>query len=461
MKNQLKITLVALVSLSFASCSDNFLEPTVDYAVPTSTAISSAADMAAVINGAHDLANGAGTFGEDAIGTPEVMSDNAFANTNSGRYAVQSLFSIVSTDGYPSAIWSGAYAAIAQANIVINSGLSGGDADHYLGQAYSIRAFMHFFLLKNFGQQYVDGGDASLGIPIVTTYADGNLFPARDSYSAVISQVEQDFDMAMSLLDPSKEVTNLVSYYSTAGFMSRFYNFSGNFSEAIAAADIVINSGLYSVEPAENVVPIWQSTTSPGVMKELVFTSTDRNAFENLARMMRDTNYGDIEVTQDLYDSYSDTDVRKELLVEDPVGVYRMVNKFNLEDGTDAIPMLRYAEVWLNKAEALARSGQNAQALEMIQTLSEARNATNNYTSGSALEVLEERRLELALEGHRFYDLARHGLDIRNVPLPASLASTRFNSNNGDIEFGDYRYAFPIPQNEMDSNPQMVQNKGY
>ena len=455
------LVLLAIIGIGTVSC-DSILEPSVDQAVPTDQAVKSASDLASLINGAHDIMNGAGFLGEDAIGTPEVMSDNAFSNTNSGRYATQSLASYVATDGYSSTQWATAYQVIAQANIVLSSDLSGSNVDYYKGQAYALRAYMHMYLLLNFGQQFVEGGDPNLGIPYVTTYAEGNIYPSREPISTVFEKIEQDFDQAVNLMNPSLDgSSSLIGYYATQGLMSRFFLYTGEFSKAIAAADVVINSGQYSVVSEDNFVTTWQSTTSPGIIYELAFTATDRNGFENLARMMRPTNYGDIEVTKDLFDSYSDTDVRKQLIVEAPVGRYRMMHKYNLEDGTDNIALLRFAEVWLNKAEALARSGQNATALEMINTLSTARGATNSYTTGSVSEVLAERRLELALEGHRFFDLARHGLDIPNPPIPSALAPNRFNSNASPIPYGDKVYALPIPQNEMDSNPSMVQNKGY
>jgi len=63
------------------------------------------------------------------------------------------------------------------------------------------------------------------------------------------------------------------------------------------------------------------------------------------------------------------------------------------------------------------------------------------------------------MEGHRFFDLARHGLSIPNPPIPAGFA--RFNDGASPLTFGDYRYALPIPNAEINANSNMVQNSGY
>jgi len=109
----------------------------------------------------------------------------------------------------------------------------------------------------------------------------------------------------------------------------------------------------------------------------------------------------------------------------------------------------------LNKAEALAKTGGAAAALTIINQIATSRGGTT-YATGSLDNVLAERRLELAMEGHRLFDLARNGKAIalfgaiRNVPgFATSLPS------------GNYRFALPIPQAEMDANSNMVQNSGY
>ena len=106
----------------------------------------------------------------------------------------------------------------------------------------------------------------------------------------------------------------------------------------------------------------------------------------------------------------------------------------------------RFSDVWLMKAEALLRTGDEAQALDMVNTLRSARGASD-LASLSLDDMLAERGRELYWEGHRRTDLLRFGkfLDAWEEK-PAS---------------GPERLLFPIPAASLASNPNLVQNPGY
>ena len=118
----------------------------------------------------------------------------------------------------------------------------------------------------------------------------------------------------------------------------------------------------------------------------------------------------------------------------------------------DNIPVIRVAELYLTRAEARYNQvGKEAAALadvNVIRTRSglAARPAT---LTGAALltEILNQRRLELAFEGHRFFDLKRLGRDITKIPT--------------NIGFTDYRILAPLPVREIQTNPNLKQNFGY
>lgn len=466
MKKLLKLTFSALIAgVLFTGC-DNILEPSVDQAIPIENAVETIDDLYGFILGAHDILNSATVFGRDGIAGPDVMSDNGFSNGNSGRFIIHSQFNFVTTNAYSAGLWNNLYRVIAQANIVINAetNLTGARADHIRGQAYALRAFAHMELLKFFGQQWVSGGDPNLGVPYVTTYAQGDNYPSRDPIATVWTRIGEDFTTAVGLMNASFDSSpTVLGFWGTKALMSRYYLYTGQFDQAIAVADEVINSGRYSLVAAESLSAAWASGTGPNSLWEMAFSSTDNPGFDNIARIYRPSNYGDIEATADLYYSYDADDARRDLLTDYGNGRYRMTGKYVDElVGTDNVRMIRYAEVWLNKAEALSRrntGNDRVVAQEMINTLSAARGSSRVYDNGDPLTVLAERRLELAMEGHRFFDLARHGLSIPNPPIPSGFA--RFNDNSGELQYGDYRFALPIPNAEMNANPNMVQNSNY
>lgn len=460
-----KFSLTLLIAAVIFQGCDDILEPSVDQAVPIDRAVSTIGDLQGLILGAHDILNSAVLFGRDIHVGPDVMSDNAFSNANSNRFVIQSQFNFVTTNAYSAGIWNNLYRVIALTNIVINntSGLSGAQYDHIIGQAYALRAFSHMYLLKFFGQQWVTGGDPNNGIPYVTTYAQGNNYPSRDPIATVWANIGQDFTQAASLMNQTITANGTINWRAVKGLQSRYYLYTGQFTEAIAAADAVINTGAYTLTPAANLAAAWASGTGPNSLFEMVFISTDNPGFDSVARILRQTNYGDVEATADLYNAYDPADVRRGLMTVTG-DVYRMTGKYVDElTGTDNVRIIRYEEVWLNKAEALSRrngAGDRAQALIMINQLSNARGSARVYADGDPLTVLAERRLELAMEGHRFFDLARHGLAIQNVPIRVG-GGLRFNNNASPIPFGDHRFALPIPNAEINANPNMTQNLNY
>jgi hypothetical protein len=156
-------------------------------------------------------------------------------------------------------------------------------------------------------------------------------------------------------------------------------------------------------------------------------------------------------VTQDLYNAYEADDVRKELYsVEDET--IRMVGKYPSADAVDNIRIIRYEEVVLNYAEALAQTN-SPEALTYLNLIATNRGATP-YTQATVDNVLLERRKELAMEGHRAFDLLRNGRGIPYVDPRQTFTKT-------GIPFGSPALAFPIPLNEISANPNIEQNDSY
>lgn len=475
MKKYIKYLVVLLFVAGINSGCDDFLSPSVDQNKPTDTAVQSVEDLESVIYGAYDDLNRVELYGRDFYVSGDVMSDNAFSNANSGRFVVHNQFNFNEQSDYPLGVWEVFYEAIAGANMAIHADLEPSeDVDHYKGQGYAIRALSHMNLLLAFGQQYV--GDQSLGIPYKTEYltadeAEGSdLIPSRDTVADVWANIETDLNEAVSLLNSSSDVATEMDYWAARALQTRVYLYTEQYDEVIAAAeDIIANSG-YDVVAADALIDSWETGSGPNALFELAFTDTDRLGTDNIARIYRPTNYGDVEVTESLYNAHASDDVRLGLYGEpgdivetlngpEELEGYRVISKYTDERGTDNVRVIRYAEVILNYAEAIARGGAGA-----TRTTTEALNllAENRYDGGSPYsalnpadvdDVMIERRLELAMEGHRLYDLLRTGQDI-GIGDPNSLRAEV-------VPYGDYRVALPIPDAEIRANSNITQNKGY
>jgi starch-binding outer membrane protein, SusD/RagB family len=168
----------------------------------------------------------------------------------------------------------------------------------------------------------------------------------------------------------------------------------------------------------------------------------------------------------------------------------KYTNKYRDDVGyTDLSPMMRYAEVLLNLAEAYTRQGDVANGLtylNMVRNRSLADPATQAYVATdfannvALLEaILYERRIELAMEGRRWPDISR----LQQCPhfpidgIPGKLANGLPAAALFDLELGPYTgpypvvpvpysshlFIWPIPQSEINANPTLAaqQNPGY
>ncbi|MCS3531080.1 RagB/SusD family nutrient uptake outer membrane protein [Chryseobacterium sp. JUb7] len=145
-----------------------------------------------------------------------------------------------------------------------------------------------------------------------------------------------------------------------------------------------------------------------------------------------------------------------------------VVDKYPGKTGTNTrndVKLFRLSEMYFILAECAINDGQLSTAAGYIKNVRDARNFTGpvaapTYASAQAAwaDVLQERRVELALEGHRYIDLKR-------LAVKAGVTMDRNNTDDivltSNLANGDYRYTFPIPLSEISANPNAQQNTGY
>ncbi|MCB0659308.1 MAG: RagB/SusD family nutrient uptake outer membrane protein, partial [Saprospiraceae bacterium] len=151
---------------------------------------------------------------------------------------------------------------------------------------------------------------------------------------------------------------------------------------------------------------------------------------------------------------------------------------------TDPAPVIRYAEILLNMAEAYARSNDMPNALKnlnLVRDRSLADPATQSYISFADAKavlgaILKERRIEFLMEGRRWSDIHRLQNDdlfpISGVPAKVANGNPKATDFNAGVPYAgalgvtalakdDYRVIWPIPQIELNANPNLSQNPGY
>lgn len=454
--NKIHLTLF-VITFILGSCTTDSLEPTLSQNKSVEGSVTKVDNLYSILKGAHNIMTGSGYYGRDMIATNEVRSDNCFSNGNSGRFNTQGEFAYNSNTGF---MWEEAYQVIANANIIINTDVSAleGDQDygqHLQGAAMILRALAHFDLLRVYGQQHANG---SLGIPVVTEFKGENLFPSRNTVDETKAAIYSDLETAFNMMDSNYDASKtIVSKYVAKALESRVAVYFGDWSKAVSASEVVINSGLYSVIDAGSYVSSWTGDGGSNVLFELAFSGSDNqssNALSYIYRFPGDApgGYGDIQVVSTVIDLFEDGDVRKDILGYQDGGT-RLRNMGKYPDtavGADNIPLFRYEEVILNYAEALLETG--GDALTQLNLITSNRGASA-YGSASKVNILNERRKELMFEGFRFDDLMRTG---QAVPYWGSAENSL-----GTLPYPNNFFAFPIPIGEINANSNMVQNTGY
>lgn len=452
MKNLTRFLVGLLVVAGLSACS-NFLDPSTKQNKETDKSIQDVSDLQSLILGAYDRMNDTNYYGRDFVVYGAVRTDNAFSNAFSGRFIDPSEYTMNYNSGYALGTWDKIYEVIANANLVIKSDVPNSPKVEYVkGQAYAIRALAHMDLLRLFGQTYVSGDDR--GVPYITTYAEGNTTPSRGTVAETWQKIGQDLKKADEMMSPSLDAGSgggidptTITTVAVNALRARYFLNVGEYDKAEREAEEVIQSGKVGLASASNYVSTWGSDGSSNTIFELAFTGSDDN---ELSYIYLDTNYGDIELTPELYNLYGANDVRNELMFVDSDSSSYRTSKYPDPNGTSNVQVIRYAEVILIYAEALARTNEPAAALTQLNKIPNHRNAST-YSSATIDNILLERRKELAMEGFRFYDLARNNRDIvRSV-----------SGHNINIPYGSSELAFPIPKSELDVNPNLSQNKGY
>lgn len=462
--NILHSLLVFLLIFSISSCTTSDLDPTLDQQKNSETGITDVNNLYAILKGAFSRMTSSEYYGRDYIVTNEVRSENCWSNGNSGRFTTQALLSYNSNTGF---IWDNAYAVISNCNLIINTDLntlSGNLAEGEMlqGQAYATRALAHFDLLKQYGQVSTGG---TLGVPYVTEFATSSspleqLFPPRNTIDECVTNILNDLETAYTLMDgyydPSKV---FMSAYTAKALESRVAVYFGMWDRAIAAAEVVINSGKYHILPAQNYVSSWAGKGNANSIFELAFSATDNQGINGLAYIFRTDNgvgsYGDAAALSNTLDLFEDDDVRLGILGYDTNrsgNTYLVnLNKWPNNQGYDNVVLIRYEEVILNYAEALFERTRPT-ALDELNKIPLNRGASP-YTEITKDNILTERRKELMFEGFRFDDLMRTNQGIPKVEFDQNIPTS--------IPPGDHRLAYPIPQAELDANSNMVPNPGY
>ena len=465
---------IALLSVvgSFTSCKD-FLDEGPELRQSNELTLSKYEGLNNAGSALYTMMQSYNWYGAQFIVQSELRAGNAKnpkTLEGSGRYLQDAQWNY--TENNTSSLWAYAYYTISWANNIINnvdgketSSVTTQDLNNLKAEALFMRALCHFDLVITYAQPYTSQ-PKSLGVPVILVTENGH--PKRNTVEEVYTQIVKDLTDAEGLISDNftragvSDPAAMVSKSAIQALLSRVYLYMGEWQKCADYATKVINSGKYKLLDADDYLAMWRASVTPanGEVIFEVFGSSkneywDGSGWEHLPYLTGVGNEGsqDICATQDLVDLYEATDVRAQFFTL--VNTDNMITKYYGKEGgvprAVNIPILRLAEMYLNRAEAIFNGAtiSGATALGDLQAIANKRGAT----VPSQYDVFVERRKELMFEGHIVYDYARCNKDLVRTDFDGTV--------NKDIKAGDYKWAMPIPKRETDANPNVEQNPGY
>lgn len=442
-----KIVSIVVLMLCLGAC--NVLEQEPQSSLDASDVLVDGASANAILNGVYSAMGDDYYYGVEYVLNMDLIADNSiFQGFYDSQLEIDQK-SVPFTNLFVTEAWPALYRVINMTNLLIE-GVPELDDPNFsnredvLGQAHGLRALAYFDLLRVFGEHYIP--NSQYGLPLLLQPIpdnDFNQIPAisRSSVAETYAQINEDLDVAISFLSESFD-QGTMNYYAALALRARVALYQKNYGVAKTAADEIINEGGF--ELLENLDDLYYTTevTEESIF-DLEFNDQDQSSF-NSYTIRRD----EYNLDADLIDATEEGDERASFY-----GFSRNANRtLKYTDGTNAnnTKIFRLAEIYLIRAEAAVMLSGNPNTGLSDLNIIRVRAGLDPISSLPSMDafvnaLLQERRIELSFEGHRFFDLVR------------------FNKTAEVLGMPDFRKIFPIPRNELQvSEPgSLEQNPGY
>ncbi|MFA7116802.1 MAG: RagB/SusD family nutrient uptake outer membrane protein [Bacteroidales bacterium] len=461
------LTMLAVMILS-VSCSKDFLDTQSTSSVDQSQIFKNESTALMAINGIHRKMYLPGYAAQMGYGCfmfwNDILGEDMVYTKGNAQWQLQDRWELHrrTTSGNVKYIYQFFYQIISNANMVLENteGMDGIQykLDNIRGQALAYRGFAHFCAVRLYGDRYVSGkNNDQMGV-IIRTDTNGEA-KARASVEEVYTQINKDLDDAISLLDNPKITQNTISDIDVnvaRGIKARVLLAQGRWEEAAAMAKLVIDNSGAELDntqydrkqgrccDASNKEWLWGKVGQPDL---------ETNSLHNFYSYFSNTNVSYNRNTPRaiynlLYEKISNTDVRKQLWLEDapsmdpnnvviPIGgnIFKWMSQKYIVDYPDChssqysactytadLVYMRVSEMYLIEAECYARFSNEESAKDALYILAKYRdpNYVRSTKSGQDLidEIMVQRRVELWGEGFRWTDLKRLNMDLDRGPKP-------------------------------------------
>lgn len=439
---------IALIfTLAWMASACNVLDVEPQSSIPASEAFKDKNGIERGILGAYSGLQSLSYYGRTYLIFADLAGDNLVhpPNATSTSYSEVDNNAILPENESVDGIWSAIYDGINVANNIIAQvpnipDMSQAEKDKALGELYFIRALNHFNLLNYFG-----------AIPIRATPTIGveNINVPRDPVSEVYGQIVRDLEFAALHLPVSSSIKTRATKHAAIALLARAALYQKDYAKAIEHASALIDGGEYELMAPYG--SIFSDELTAESIFEVDFTALDRNRIAEYNFPLTLNGRREVAPADELIGLYTPSDERLDATIAFAGTLPYVIKYDDLSTGSDNVIVLRLAEMYLIRAEALAQSNGSIQAikedLNVIRNRAGLPNSLANTYSDLLTAIETERRLEFAFEGHRWFDLVRTERAVAVLPTVTSTEQT----------------LFPIPLSELlsNNNPGMTQNPGY
>lgn len=469
---QIKFLILLLLGVTITSC-DDFLEPTPLSAITADSYFNTEAELETGAINMYDGIQGITSYTSNdnhsiqiEYQLTEMRSDNTRTKSSEGESAQFESYTIESTNGVVADYYRSFYNTIYRTNVVLENLDAASDANRakYEGEAKFVRAYAYFNLVRLFGP-----------IPLIDRVIDPletDIQFTRVAVSTVYELIVSDLNTAIEGLD--NRYNTRASKAAAQGLLAKVYLSLGQYDLAKGLCEDVMGSG-FALEG--EFVDVFYKEQNDEIIFAIVYDGDNAKDSQNFsaeflngAGRSSGLNYVTTEAVAAL-DLMGGDRTAYSYRIDPAQPTQNQTVKWlpNGDEGLGIAPtsddpklagndwiILRYADVLLMHAEATMAGGSETSNATSIAAFTEVRGRAGLTFEGSSItkqELLDERRVELAFENQRWFDLIRFGV--------ANEVLSEFSAAN-NYSFSATALLLPIPQVEIGlSNGMLEQNPGY
>jgi hypothetical protein len=485
MKKQIIYLIVGVGLFVISSCRRELLSPIPQTSVTDATAFDTPGRIANQVNSLYGAMKAGAFYGGRAQVAGDIRGED-FINETTNLVTGADVWLLNATgtsQNFVKNMWSQAYYVINLTNLFIDGMNAKGTTvvgaalgNNYIAEARLVRAIAYMKLLEHYARPYADGNGSKPGLPLrlVGIKGSGSSDMARSTVAEIYTQILADLDFAEANL-PLTYATAILNttrgHRNTAiAFKTRVYLAMQNYAAVIteankivsAAAPFTATSGVaHALNPSiVNVFRAPYTSTESILSMPMSATAGDNPGTQNqlgyyYSRSAPANGNGEYSLNPSgiiANTGWTATDARRGFNQVVSGKPYLNLKYSTPSPFTDFAPVIRYSEVLLNLAEALARTnpGINVRALALLNAVrqrSDPATILAPLTQAALIDaILLERRIEFLGEGLRNFDLMRL---LQTIPAKGSVGA-RLPSEPG--------YIWPISSDELSLNSLMTDN---